>query len=255
MTAADLAEAGAAGPVLSCRSVRKRFGSVTVLDSLSLDVGRGEVICIIGPSGSGKSTLLRAINGLEPIESGSIEVAGISVSGAAKDLRQVRRSAGMVFQSFNLFPHMTVRRNLTLAPRRALKLSRAAADKRAEALLARVRMSDQIDKYPTQLSGGQQQRVAIARALAMEPAILLFDEPTSSLDPESVGEVLDIMRELAATRTTMLVVTHEMGFARQVADRVVFMDRGRIVCDEPPDVFFGGIEEPRIRAFLASILK
>ena len=213
----------------------------------------GQVICIVGPSGGGKSTFLRTINGLESIDAGTIVVGGITLPGSSSDVVAIRRNIGMVFQNFNLFPHLTVRRNITLAPMRNRGLSRTEADELAERILSRVRIADQIDKYPSQLSGGQQQRVAIARALAVEPKVLMFDEPTSALDPEMVNEVLDVMRELAHSGTTMLVVTHEMAFAREVADRIVFMVEGKIICDLPPREFFENQDEPRLRSFLAKI--
>jgi len=220
---------------------------------VSLSVEVGEVVCIVGPSGSGKSTFLRLLNALEPLDGGTIRVADISLPGSPRDVLQIRRTTGMVFQSFNLFPHLTVRRNLTLAPMQNRGMSKDNANELAERLLARVHIGEQIDKYPGQLSGGQQQRVAIARALAMEPAVLIFDEPTSALDPEMVNEVLQVMRELAHTGITMLIVTHEMGFAREVADRIVFMADGSIVCDLPPDRFFDDRTEPRVRSFLANV--
>ena len=215
-------------PIISMKGVVKRFGSFEALKGIDLDVSEGEVLCIIGPSGSGKSTLIRCINLLETYEDGAITVDGIPVR-EGRTLEAVRREVGMVFQSFNLFPHLTVLRNVMLAPMRVRKLSAGKAEARARELLARVGITEQAEKYPAQLSGGQQQRVAIARALAMEPKVLLFDEPTSALDPEMVGEVLDVMRSLARTGVTMVVVTHEMGFARQVGDRVLFMDGGLIV--------------------------
>jgi general L-amino acid transport system ATP-binding protein len=240
-------------PILVCEGVRRRFGRFEALRGVSLTVRRGQVVCIVGPSGSGKSTFLRTINALEPLDEGRIEVDGITLPGTAKDVLAVRRNTGMVFQSFNLFPHLTVRRNVTLAPMRNKGLERAAADVLAERLLARVHIADQIDKYPAQLSGGQQQRVAIARALAMEPRLLMFDEPTSALDPELVNEVLEVMRELAHSGITMLVVTHEMAFAREAADRIVFMADGVVVQDLPPGRFFAGAGEPRIETFLAKV--
>jgi polar amino acid transport system ATP-binding protein len=239
--------------ILHCEQVRRRFGQFEALRGVSLDVGRGEVVCIVGPSGSGKSTFLRTLNGLEPADSGKVVVAGMSLPGTRKDLLAVRRLTGMVFQSFNLFPHLTVRRNVTLAPMRNRGLSEGEANALAERLLERAHVIDQIDKFPAQLSGGQQQRVAIARALAMEPRLLMFDEPTSSLDPEMVTEVLQVMRELAHSGITMLVVTHEMGFAREAADRIVFMAGGIIVCDLPPDEFFNNNSHPRVRAFLSQL--
>lgn len=240
--------------IITCEAIWKRFGGFAALKNVSLAVRRGEVVCIVGPSGSGKSTFLRTINGLETIDEGHITVDGIQLPGSRRDILAVRRDVGMVFQNFNLFPHLTVRRNLILAPMRARNLPRAEAERRAERLLARVRIGDQIDKYPGQLSGGQQQRVAIARALAMEPRVLLFDEPTSALDPEMVQEVLEVMQELAHTGITMIVVTHEMGFARQVADRVIFMVDGTIAVDAPPDEFFGTEQDPRLTTFLSKIL-
>lgn len=241
-------------PIIRCQSVNKFYGSYQALRSVDLAITQGEVICIVGPSGSGKSTLLRTLNGLETYQSGSITVDSIALPGTKRDRDAVRREVGMVFQNFNLFPHLTVRSNVTLAPITARGLSRAEADQRAEKLLARVGIVDQIDKYPPQLSGGQQQRVAIARALAMEPRILLFDEPTSALDPEMVKEVLDVMRELATTGITMVVVTHEMGFAREVADRVVFMAEGSLIEEGAPQAFFGAPKDPRLSQFLSKVL-
>jgi ABC-type polar amino acid transport system ATPase subunit len=240
--------------VIVCDQVRKSFGNFAALTGVSLRIAKGEVVCIVGPSGGGKSTLLRTLNGLEMIDGGRISINGIELPGSRRDLRQVRRDVGMVFQSFNLFPHMTVRRNLTLAPQRARGLTSSQANELAERLLARVHIFDQIDKYPSQLSGGQQQRVAIARALAMEPQVLLFDEATSALDPEMVGEVLEVMRELAHTGITMVVVTHEMGFAREVADRMMFMANGSIAQVAPPKAFFEDRAEPRLRTFLSKVL-
>ena len=239
---------------LGCEKVSKRFGAFQAIQDVDLQIFRGEVFCIVGPSGGGKSTLLRMLNGLETFDSGKIRVGTIDLPGTRREVMQVRRDVGMVFQSFNLFPHMTVRRNVALAPVRARGLSWSVANARAERLLARVRILDQSGKYPSQLSGGQQQRAAIARALAMEPKILLFDEPTSSLDPEMVQEVLEVMRELAHTGITMVVVTHEMGFAREVADRVAFMADGRLIEVASPKQFFTQAEDPRVTSFLAKIL-
>ena len=239
--------------IVQCNGVHKSFGKFRALRGISLSVNQGQVICIVGPSGGGKSTFLRTINGLESIDAGTIVVGGISLPGSSSDVVAIRRNTGMVFQNFNLFPHLTVRRNITLAPMRNRGLSRTDADELAERILSRVRIADQIDKYPSQLSGGQQQRVAIARALAVEPKVLMFDEPTSALDPEMVNEVLDVMRELAHSGTTMLVVTHEMAFAHEVADRIVFMVEGKIICDLPPREFFENQDEPRLRSFLAKI--
>jgi general L-amino acid transport system ATP-binding protein len=239
---------------IKLRAVTKRFGNFTALNRIDLDVAAGSVVCIIGPSGSGKSTLIRCITLLEHYDGGSIEVAGVLVK-EGRQLRLVREEVGMVFQSFNLFPHMTVLQNVMLAPVKVRKCSRAEAETRAFDLLNRVGIKEQAHKYPNQLSGGQQQRVAIARALAMEPKVLLFDEPTSALDPEMVGEVLDVMRDLAKTGVTMLVVTHEMGFARQVADRVIFMDGGTIVEDGSPQQIFDKPRETRTKLFLKAVLE
>jgi polar amino acid transport system ATP-binding protein/general L-amino acid transport system ATP-binding protein len=240
--------------LISIRGLKKAFGSFTVLHGIDLDIAEGEVVCVIGPSGSGKSTLIRCINRLEAFDPEStITVGGIKVEQGAA-LAKVRAEVGMVFQSFNLFPHMTVLRNVMLAPMRVRGTTAAAAEIKARDLLARVGILEQAEKFPGQLSGGQQQRVAIARALAMEPKVLLFDEPTSSLDPEMVGEVLDVMRKLAGTGVTMLVVTHEMGFARQVADRVIFMDGGRILEAGTPAQIFDSPQEDRTRGFLRAVL-
>jgi ABC-type polar amino acid transport system ATPase subunit len=248
------ARAAHARPAIACEAVRKFFGAFEALRGVSLEVDRGEVLCIIGPSGSGKSTFLRTLNGLEPFDAGRIRIGDVELPASRREILQIRREVGMVFQSFNLFPHMTVRRNVALAPVRARGLPWAEANDRAERLLRRVGISDQIDKYPSQLSGGQQQRVAIARALAMEPKILLFDEPTSSLDPEMVQEVLQVMRELAHTGITMLIATHEMGFAREVADHVAFMAEGRLLHMAPPQQFFRHPSDPRLQAFLSKVL-
>jgi polar amino acid transport system ATP-binding protein len=235
--------------------VRKAFGPHAVLVDVSLRVERGTVCCIIGPSGSGKSTLLRCINRLVPVDGGDIVVDGISVTDAAVRDADVRRRVGMVFQQFNLFPHMSALDNVTLAPRRVLRLSRAQAETQGLALLAKVGLSDKAHAFPAQLSGGQQQRVAIARALAMEPKVMLFDEATSALDPEITGEVLAVMRDLAAEHTTMLCVTHEMGFAREVATHVAFMDGGIIVEDGPPADVLERPRAARTKAFLSRVLR
>ena len=234
--------------------VDKFFGTFHVLKGIDLDVRPGEKIVICGPSGSGKSTLIRCINGLESHNRGRIVVDGTELTGDLRQLAKVRSETGMVFQSFNLFPHLSVLDNLCLAPQWVRHKSRAEAEKAALLLLERVRIGEQARKYPSQLSGGQQQRVAIARALSMNPRIMLFDEPTSALDPEMVKEVLDTMIELAKGGMTMLVVTHEMGFARAVADRVIFMDEGRIVEQAPPAQFFSNPKHERTKAFLAQIL-
>jgi len=240
--------------IVSVRNLHKRFGSFTALDGIDLEVAEGEVLCIIGPSGSGKSTLIRCINLLESIDApGEVVVDGIIVR-RGKDLASVRAEVGMVFQSFNLFPHMTVRENIKLAPMRVRKVTDQVADDKSLQLMERVGIESQADKYPDQLSGGEQQRVAIARALAMEPKVMLFDEPTSSLDPEMVGEVLDVMKKLAHSGVTMIVVTHEMGFASQVADRVVFMDAGQIVETGTPQGLFESPQEKRTRDFLNAVL-
>lgn len=241
-------------PIITIRGVSRTFGDFKAISDIDLDIGEGEVVCIIGPSGSGKSTLIRCINLLESFDDGgTITVDGMPVKHGGS-LAGVRAEVGMVFQSFNLFPHLTVAENIMLAPMRVRGAGRREARKRAEKLLERVGIGSEADKYPGQLSGGQQQRVAIARALAMDPRILLFDEPTSALDPEMVGEVLDVMRSLAHSGVTMIVVTHEMGFARQVADRVVFMDGGRILESGPPDSLFTAPGETRTRDFLDAIL-
>ena len=234
-------------------NVCKRFGELEVLKDVSLSVAEGEVVCVVGPSGSGKSTLLRCINQLENVTSGRIVVDDIVMSDPKTDLNVARKNIGMVFQSFNLFAHLTVRRNLTLAPVDLKIMDRDAADAQAERLLERVGLSDKIDAYPHQLSGGQKQRVAIARALAMCPDVMLFDEPTSALDPEMVGEVLEVIRDLAASGMTMVIVTHEMGFAREVAHRVVFMADGVIVEEGEPAAFFANPREPRTQDFLRRV--
>ena len=241
-------------PAVTLSNVEKHFGSFQALRSVNLDVARGERIVICGPSGSGKSTLIRCINQLEQHEAGEIRVNGREVGSEPVQLEAIRREVGMVFQSFNLFPHLTILENCALAPIWVKKLPKADAEAKAMALLERVRIPDQAHKRPGQLSGGQQQRVAIARALCMEPSIMLFDEPTSALDPEMVKEVLDVMLGLADDGMTMLVVTHEMGFARQAADRVIFMDQGEILESAPPDQFFANPQHERTKTFLGQIL-
>jgi ABC-type polar amino acid transport system ATPase subunit len=241
-------------PIVKCTNVSKRYGAFVALKNVSLAVFKGEVVCIVGPSGGGKSTFLRTINGLETLDGGSITFDGITIPGPARNVRLIRREAGMVFQNFNLFPHMTVRKNLILAPVRARGMSYDEANERAERLLKRVGIGDQIDKYPDQLSGGQQQRVAIARALAMEPKVMLFDEPTSALDPEMVKEVLEVVRELAASGMTMIIATHEIGFAIEISSRVVFMMDGAIVVEDRPKQFFEETSEPRLKSFLSKVL-
>jgi glutamate/aspartate transport system ATP-binding protein len=234
--------------------VSKWYGDFQVLKDCSTSVERGEVVVVCGPSGSGKSTLIKCVNGLEPYDKGRIEVAGTVVGGKGTEQTRLRTKIGMVFQNFELFPHLTIMENLTLAQRKALGRPRDEAEAKGRTLLARVGLEDQLGKYPVQLSGGQQQRVAIARALAMDPIAMLFDEPTSALDPEMIHEVLDVMVELAQEGMTMFVVSHEMGFARKVAHRVVFMDTGEIVEDCPTDEFFTDTRSPRARQFLAKIL-
>jgi len=243
-----------ADQMIEMRQVEKYYGSFHALKSIDLTVSKGEKIVLCGPSGSGKSTLIRCINHLETIRSGEIVVAGHRLSDSQKAVDAVRREVGMVFQQFNLFPHRTVLENCILAPMRVRKMSRADAEATARKYLERVRIGDQANKYPAQLSGGQQQRVAIARALCMEPKAMLFDEPTSALDPEMVKEVLDVMVQLAKDGMTMVVVTHEMGFANQVADRVIFMADGRILEENIPSIFFKSPQHERTRAFLGEIL-
>lgn len=247
--------AGAEQPLIQVSGVCKAFGAHEVLCDVSADFRAGEVAVIVGSSGSGKSTFLRMLNRLERHDAGRIVIDGIEVDDDRKHLEELRKEVGMVFQQFNLFSHLTVLENLTLAPRRVRGLSRTAANERAMTLLERVGLTGHADKYPFALSGGQQQRVAIARALAMQPRVMLFDEPTSALDPEMVQEVLDVMRKLAASGMTMLVVTHEMGFAREVADRVMFFDEGRIAFAAPPAEFFGGQHDnARVKAFLSRVM-
>jgi polar amino acid transport system ATP-binding protein len=241
--------------LITVEGVNKHFGPHHVLKDVSTSFNAGEVAVILGASGSGKSTLLRMLNRLETHDSGRIVVDGIEVNDDEKSLGQLRCEVGMVFQQFNLFPHLTVLDNVALAPRRVRGLTRDAAQARAKELIERVGLSAHQHKHPFQLSGGQQQRVAIARSLAMQPRVMLFDEPTSALDPEMVKEVLDVMKGLARSGMTMLVVTHEMGFAREVADRVLFIDQGRVACDAPPAQFFGPQQDnERVRAFLGQIL-
>jgi ABC-type polar amino acid transport system ATPase subunit len=240
--------------VIEMRGVNKWFGSNQVLKDIDLHVQAGEVLVICGPSGSGKSTLIRCVNRLEAIQQGTVVVDGIALDDPAIDVAKLSAEVGMVFQQFNLYPHMTALRNIMLAPLKVRKLSRADAEKIARDLLAKVGIPEKADHYPAELSGGQQQRVAIARALAMQPKIMLFDEPTSALDPEMINEVLDVMVSLAREGMTMLVVTHEMGFARKVAHRVIFMDEGRIVEEGNPQSFFAQPKEERTRTFLSKIL-
>jgi glutamate transport system ATP-binding protein len=241
-------------PLVALEGVNKHFGSLHVLRDIDLVVARGEVVVVIGPSGSGKSTLCRTINRLETVDSGRIAIDGRPLPAEGKELARLRAEVGMVFQSFNLFAHKTVLQNVTLGPVKVRGVSKADAAKRGRELLDRVGIGTQADKYPAQLSGGQQQRVAIARALAMDPKVMLFDEPTSALDPEMINEVLDVMTALAKDGMTMIVVTHEMGFARRAADRVVFMDHGRIVEQATPEEFFSAPSSDRAKDFLSKIL-
>lgn len=246
--------AGGAVPMISMQRVNKHFGDLHVLKDIDLEVGRGQVVVVLGPSGSGKSTLCRTINRLETIDSGTIAVDGQELPAEGRALARLRSDVGMVFQSFNLFAHKTVLENVTLGPVKVRKIAPDKARERAMALLDRVGVANQAGKYPAQLSGGQQQRVAIARSLAMDPKVMLFDEPTSALDPEMINEVLAVMSGLAAEGMTMVVVTHEMGFARRAADRVVFMADGAIVEDAPPTEFFDNPRSERAKDFLGKIL-
>ena len=245
---------GTKSPIIAIRNLQKSFGTNQVLTDINLDVDKGEVVCVIGPSGSGKSTMLRCINTLEDPTGGSIVVDGMDMTDLDLDIDAARTRIGMVFQSFNLFGHLTVRENLTVAQIKVLRRSKAEADKVAEANLAKVGLSEKIEDKPSSLSGGQQQRVAIARALSMDPDVMLFDEPTSALDPETVGDVLQVMRNLAEAGMTMVVVTHEMEFARQVADRVVFMDGGVVVEAGPAREVIGDPQEQRTKDFLSRVL-
>ena len=244
----------AADPLVVVEKINKHFGDLHVLRDVDLTVGRGEVVVVIGPSGSGKSTLCRCINRLEPVTSGRITIDGVALPEEGKALARLRADVGMVFQSFNLFAHKTIIQNVILGPIKVRKLSKAEARERGMKLLSRVGIAEKADSYPAELSGGQQQRAAIARALAMEPKLMLFDEPTSALDPEMIKEVLDVMVELARDGTTMVVVTHEMGFARSAAQRVAFMDGGRIMEIAAPDKFFSHPETDRAKDFLSKIL-
>jgi general L-amino acid transport system ATP-binding protein len=249
-----LQPADIARPMVELRNVSKWYGPFQALKDVSLSVRKGERMIICGPSGSGKSTAIRCINRLEQHQEGQIFVDGIELTPVFKDIERIRREVGMVFQQFNLFPHLTVLQNLTLAPQRVRKMSRKQAEDLAMRYLSRVKISEQAKKYPSQLSGGQQQRVAIARALCMEPQVMLFDEPTSALDPEMIKEVLDVMVELAEAHMTMICVTHEMGFARTVADTMVFMDHGQIVEVAAPEAFFSSPQNERTKLFLSQLL-
>ncbi|MQM73577.1 MAG: amino acid ABC transporter ATP-binding protein [Eubacteriaceae bacterium] len=242
-------------PKIIVKNLQKKFGDLEVLKDINLEVEEGEVVCVIGPSGSGKSTMLRCLNGLEEATSGTIVVDGNEITDPNVDIDLVRRNIGMVFQQFNLFPFMTVKKNVTFAPIKLGLMSEEEADKKADELLDRVGMLDKADAFPRQLSGGQQQRVAIARALEMNPDVMLFDEPTSALDPEMVGEVLRVMEQLASEGMTMVVVTHEMGFAKQVSDRTIFIDGGVVVEEGPPEAVFDHPQNERTQNFLNMVLK
>lgn len=241
--------------MIEVKNLEKSFGDLHILKGINTTINQGEKVVIIGPSGSGKSTFLRCINRLETPSSGSILFDGQDLTAMKdKQLYEVREKMGMVFQHFHLFPHLTIRKNITLSPVKLKIMSQKDADIKATELLKKVGLSDKADSYPSQLSGGQKQRIAIARALAMNPEVMLFDEPTSALDPEMVGEVLELMKELAAEGMTMIVVTHEMGFAREVASRVMFMDKGKILEENNPEEFFGNPKNPRLKSFLAKVL-
>ena len=244
----------ASDAVIRVKGLKKDFDKLAVLKGIDVDIHKGDVVCVIGASGSGKSTFLRCLNLLENPTGGTIEFAGVNLTGAKVDLDLHRQKMGMVFQQFNLFPHLTVLDNLTLAPVLLKKMTKAEAEAKASELLERVGLADRADAYPNQLSGGQKQRVAIVRALCMDPEVMLFDEPTSALDPEMVGEVLDVMKSLAKKGMTMIVVTHEMGFAKEVSNRVVFMDEGVIAEDGTPDEVFGNPKCERLQSFLAKVL-
>ena len=242
--------------LISVKELKKYYngGAIKALDGVSIDIDKGEVVVIIGPSGSGKSTLLRSLNLLEIPTSGTITFEGTDITSKGNDINKFRQKMGMVFQHFNLFPHLTILKNMTLAPRKLKHESHEESEKFARELLNKVALGDRADAYPSQLSGGQKQRIAIVRALAMRPDVLLFDEPTSALDPEMVGEVLDVMKDLAREGMTMVVVTHEMGFAREVGDRIIFMDEGRIVVEGTPAEIFGQTDNERLKTFLAKVL-
>jgi general L-amino acid transport system ATP-binding protein len=250
----DQAPPAAAEDIIVCRDVHKWFGQLHVLRGIDLSVRPGEVVVIFGASGSGKSTFIRTINRLEEHQRGQIVVDGIELTNDIRNIAAIRSEIGMVFQSFNLFPHLTIMQDLTLAPRNVRRWPKAKAEEKAMQLLERVGIPEQADKFPAQLSGGQQQRVAIARALAMEPRIMLFDEPTSALDPEMIKEVLEVMRELARSDMTLVVITHEIGFAKEVADRVLFFDEGKIVEEGTPETFFSNPQHERSKRFLEQIL-
>ena len=240
--------------IIEVKNITKSFGKNRVLNNISTDVNEGDVLCIVGPSGGGKSTFLRTLNLLEDIQSGEIFIDGEKINSKNVDINNIRMRIGMVFQHFNLFPHLTIKENLTLAPLKLKKLSIDEANEKAKNLLNRVGLIDKIDTYPSMLSGGQKQRVAIVRSLMMEPEIMLFDEPTSALDPEMVGEVLDVIKELAKSKMTMVIVTHEMGFAREVSNRVMFLDGGEITYEDEPNKFFTNPNNERLKLFLSKVL-
>ena len=247
--------ATSANHLIEVHDLVKKFGAnIVALVKVNLTIDKGEVVVIVGPSGSGKSTLLRSLNLLEIPTSGSVIFEGVDITGKKVDLNKHRQKMGMVFQHFNLFPHKTVLENMTLAPIKVKGMDQAEAEKMARGLLEKVGLADRADAYPAQLSGGQKQRIAIVRALCMQPDVMLFDEPTSALDPEMVGEVLEVMRDLASQGMTMVVVTHEMGFAREVGSRVLFMDEGHLLVDQPPEQFFGSPENQRLKDFLSKVL-
>ena len=241
-------------PLIQVKGLGKAFGKTQVLKDISVDIHKGDVVFVVGPSGSGKSTFLRCLNRLEEPTEGNIYFEGVNILDKGTDIDRHRQKMGMVFQSFNLFPHMTILKNLTIAPMKLQKKSREEAEGAAMELLARVGLADRAEAYPSQLSGGQKQRIAIVRALCMKPDVMLFDEPTSALDPEMVGEVLNVMRDLARDKMTMVVVTHEMGFAREIATRVMFMDGGNFVEEAPPEEFFGNPKNDRLKSFLSKVL-
>ena len=240
--------------IIKVEGLKKSFGNIDVLKGIDIDINKGNVVVVIGPSGSGKSTFLRCLNLLEVPTGGHIVFNGVDITDKNTNINLHRQKMGMVFQQFNLFPHMTILKNMTIAPMKLLKVSKEDAEAKAMELLARVGLADRANAYPSQLSGGQKQRVAIVRALCMQPEVMLFDEPTSALDPEMVGEVLEVMKELAKSGMTMVVVTHEMGFAKEVADRVVFIDEGVIMEDAPPEEFFSNPRSPRLKDFLSKVL-
>lgn len=242
------------GALIQVKHLEKRFGELEVLKDINVDIRKGDVVCVIGPSGSGKSTFLRCLNRLEESTSGKILFEGVDITDPKTDIDKHRQKMGMVFQQFNLFPHMTIMKNLTLAPMKLQKCSQSEAEEEAMKLLERVGLADRAGAYPSQLSGGQKQRIAIVRALCMKPDVMLFDEPTSALDPEMVGEVLNVMRDLARERMTMVVVTHEMGFAREVANRVMFMDDGYFLEENAPEEFFANPKNERLKNFLSKVL-